>query len=706
MNYISSVAGNQLKNEVVMPELPFLTQVPKTLKAYPNWVCWKYRELSSGKLERVLASPADTLEKIHKRCSEESAGLGFWLTPNDPITVVQIEEYKDSDADKIRADVQDVIKLASTYIEFDDALSELYIIGYAEGLWNVGKERIRIHSDKFIVPIMGNTLGAWADVAECSQNFAKISRRYCAQSWMERFASYDMSEGQTESAVLLGLLKECLLVDDWLENADTTDLWPFLNRCYKFTEPRLHFRSYMRTNRYDRNLKNDIESFIKEAGEDTPKTKKQKGVNESQVIENENIQIGLDEMLQYDAKGAKVLENFYNMALILEHHEEWQGRIRFDAFRNLPMLDDRPVNDRTEYRISEWLGKYYEFGGNRRQILSDAIKSVASKSEYDALLEWIDDLPDWDGTQRIDTWMIDLCGAENNDYSKWVSKVTLLQMINRALNPGCIARLVPIWNGLENQGKSTAVAMLGGEWATTLKISLESKEAHMAIHGYWIAELEELDTLYKTSEARLKAFLTNTSDHYVPKYANHSVDYPRRTVFIGTTNDSDYLRGLTGNTRFLPINTGEFDLDGIKEQREQLFAEAKEWLLENHSTPWWQEPEKLRDIIKEQRDSRRVMNVYEEDLRIFLDGEGGNNYFEQIGKKGPRESKFKYLKKTTMSDIFELYIKAESKEKWKDAALQRQITEALKALGWYRKKANSVNWWMRPNDIDDDEVPF
>ena len=693
MNYISSNPDNQLKNESLVPELPFLAEIPRTLKPYPNWVPCVYHKDASGKIVRIPCGDPGPLDDIYKRCDANGLALGFLLTEDDPITVICIDGYLGDD-DKIRPEAEDILKLTQTYTEIDDRLGELYIVGYAGGLWNVGKERIRIHSDKFVLPITGHTMGAFPDVAERAQEFAKVSRRYCAQNWMERLETYEMGEDQTEASVLLALLKEWLLDDEWLENADTTDVWRFLNRCYKFTEPRMYFRSHMRTKRYDRNLKNDIEQFIKEAG-DSKKTNNGNKNTDLQPIVDENAKIGLGDMLQYDAKGSKVLENFYNIALILEHHDEWHDRIRFDAFRNLPMLDNTPVSDTTEYRIAEWLGKNYEFGGNRRQTLSDAIKAVASKNGYDALLEWIDSLPDWDGTERIDTWMIDLCGSEDSDYSRWVSRVTILQMMNRALNPGCIARLVPIWNGLENQGKSTAVALLGGEWATTLKVSLENKEAHMAIHGYWIAELEELDTLYKTSEARLKAFLTNTSDHYVPKYANHSVDYPRRTVFIGTTNDSDYLRGLTGNTRFLPINTGEFDLEGIKTNREQLFAEAKEWLLENPGVAWWQEPQDIRPLIQEQRDSRRIVNVYEDDLKAFLDG----NMIDG-------DSVSVRLNQTTWDEICTKYFKFHSKDQWKDKSLQSQVTDALKAIGWYRTRSNGKSFWNRPGTKPSEEAPF
>lgn len=695
MNYTVSGLDNQLKNESLVPELPTFTKLPKLLSGYPNWVCWVYKELQTGKVGRLPVSEASTLAEAYRRCMAEELGLGFELTSDDPFSVVTIDGY---DVDN-PSEYKDLIDLASTYAIIDKHESKLHMVGYTKNTHNGANGHVAICSDHYMVPIFDSKLGPFIDPQDREDQFDLIARRYCPVNWMKKLE--ENRESCDEFTALSKVLMECLDTPGWLEDADTTELYSFLGLCWHSPELRQKANLRMQSEKRSFRIIDDLDKIARSRMPKPERKTKDTIVGDTTISPND-----LASMLHYDAKGVKVLENFYNMVLILEHHNEWKDRIRFDDFRNLPMLGDTPVNDTTEYRISEWLGKNYEFGGNKRQILSDAIKAVASKNGYDALLEWIDSLPDWDGTERIDTWMIDLCGSDECDYSRWVSRVTILQMMNRALNPGCIARLVPIWNGLENQGKSTAVALLGGEWATTLKVSLENKEAHMAIHGYWIAELEELDTLYKTSEARLKAFLTNTSDHYVPKYANHSVDYPRRTVFIGTTNDADYLRGLTGNTRFLPINTGEFNLEGIKTTREQLFAEAKEWLLDNPGEAWWQEPEGLHEVIKEQRDSRRVLNVYEEDLKAFLDGEAGPNCFTPITLEDMAGTDTERLEKTTMSDIFQLYIKADSKEKWKDASLQRQIIDALKALGWYRKKANSKNWWMRPDQPDDDEVPF
>jgi putative DNA primase/helicase len=45
-------------------------------------------------------------------------------------------------------------------------------------------------------------------------------------------------------------------------------------------------------------------------------------------------------------------------------------------------------------------------------------------------------------------------------------------------------------------------------------------------------------------------------------------------VFVGTTNERNYLKDHTGNRRFLPVSCGTIDLALARKVREQLFAEA------------------------------------------------------------------------------------------------------------------------------------
>ncbi len=142
----------------------------------------------------------------------------------------------------------------------------------------------------------------------------------------------------------------------------------------------------------------------------------------------------------------------------------------------------------------------------------------------------------------------------------------------------------------------------------------------MFVQGCWVAELSELSAMRRSQEARVKSFLTLRHDQYVPKYANSAVSYPRRTVFIGTTNDeAQYLAGQTGNTRFLPVKTRALDLEGLQDRRDQLLAEALAY-YKDHPDDWWQPPLFLEDVLKEEREDRRASSVWEEPLAQWLNG--------------------------------------------------------------------------------------
>ena len=51
----------------------------------------------------------------------------------------------------------------------------------------------------------------------------------------------------------------------------------------------------------------------------------------------------------------------------------------------------------------------------------------------------------------------------------------------------------------------------------------------------------------------IKAFLSKTEDMYRVAYDRAVSHFPRKCVFIGTTNTIDFLQDQTGNRRFLPI---------------------------------------------------------------------------------------------------------------------------------------------------------
>jgi predicted P-loop ATPase len=260
-----------------------------------------------------------------------------------------------------------------------------------------------------------------------------------------------------------------------------------------------------------------------------------------------------------------------------------------------------------------------------------------------------------------------------------------VSMVARALHPGCQYRNVIIFEGGEDIGKSKLVkALASPEWYREVSHGLEGKEAHMIIQGAWVAELAELSSLSKTEENRLKSFITMESDDYVPKFSNLTVARKRRTIFIGTVNpegDGTYLRGQTGNSRYLPISVGDIQIDDVLAIREQLFAEAMVYVQE-HPADWWQLTPEAATEASTERDRRRHASIYQDSLAAWL-----------------------YSKKqTTWEEIAQQYLLLEAKEKWKDKGLQMEIAKALRALGWWSQVTTvgkrSARKWLPPREKD------
>ena len=230
---------------------------------------------------------------------------------------------------------------------------------------------------------------------------------------------------------------------------------------------------------------------------------------------------------------------------------------------------------------------------------------------------------------------------------------------------------------------------------------LDNKEVYMLIQGAWVAEMAELDTLTRSEESRLKAFVTAKEDQYVPKYSNLKIAVPRRTILIGTTNDTSYLKGETGNTRFLPIATGaNINVEDFCAMRDQLFAEALDVYTKAPAT-WWQMTARATRQAGEARKERRVENVYEPLLAAWLRGEvmDDKGFTQPIAD--PNE--------TMWEEIAEKLLHLD-RASWKDRTLQMQIAAALKGCGWTHchnrkhhiagRKGQQLWYWRRGRRSD------
>ena len=206
------------------------------------------------------------------------------------------------------------------------------------------------------------------------------------------------------------------------------------------------------------------------------------------------------------------------------------------------------------------------------------IAVVSSERIYHPIKQYFDTLQ-WDGTERIDSLLIDYLGADDTAYTRAATRKTLCAAVARVYEPGVKFDSILVLNGPQGVGKSTLFAKLGGKWfSDSLTISdMKDKTAAEKLQGYWILELGELAGIRKVDVETVKSFISRTDDKFRQSYGTTVESHPRNNIIVGSTNsESGFLRDITGNRRFWPVRVSgssilhPWDMKDI----DQIWAEA------------------------------------------------------------------------------------------------------------------------------------
>ena len=285
------------------------------------------------------------------------------------------------------------------------------------------------------------------------------------------------------------------------------------------------------------------------------------GLSDSGVLSSEQSVDWMKQM-KISPETGKPLKTVENVLLILENDPQLHDVVVFDEFSNrlyvtgrLPWDSSgrrRDWKDADDAGLRCYMEKVYGITGKER--ITDGFLLYCEMHKVNLVQQYLNALPAWDGTARLDRLFIDYLGAADNAYIRAVARKSLCAAVARAMQPGVKYDTMPILVGSQGIGKSTLLRLLGADWFNDSLNTFEGKEACEMIQGSWIIELQELNGLNRSEENAVKQFLSKTDDIYREPYGRRTGRYPRRCVFFGTTNDDEFLRDKTGARRFLPID--------------------------------------------------------------------------------------------------------------------------------------------------------
>jgi len=417
------------------------------------------------------------------------------------------------------------------------------------------------------------------------------------------------------------------------------------------------------------------------------------GVSLTSISENTCT---IDSFIRNEKRG-DIRDIQQNRQLIFRLDSDLSNMFKYDTFMGKAFY--KPLGhksfipfelDKDKFSIRSLVSaKYPDLNNLSIKHILEEIESSLALNRYDSLCEELDKLS-WDGVKRIDTWLVDYCGVEDSAYARELSRFTLLGAAKRAYKPGCEYPYVLILKGNQGIGKTALVKVLASNPTFYDIMHPDLDKTLIKMQGKWLMEMGELQTLSKRDIDSIKSFVTETSDNFRSPYDRCAVDHPRRTIFIGTTNNSEFLKDPTGERRFCPVTCKKIELGKLKANRDQLIAEAVHLVKSGVKCSFIFSKEALK-TVNGVRNEFSDRGPYFDELSI------------QFAKGGPLDSF--YRSNTNTIRVQEIITSLNIESKMYDYRTNKEIHRALKYLAFkpvrVRRGGILVRCWRKEEDCDD-----
>lgn len=367
-----------------------------------------------------------------------------------------------------------------------------------------------------------------------------------------------------------------------------------------------------------------------------------------------------------------------NFIMYLQYHPTFQDCFVFDYFKYIQLLmkplkgyeeknfKPRTITDSDLTKIVTILEGYGLTPSNAD--IQKALAVVCEENQANPLKDHLENL-EWDGVPRLDTWLIDYCGATDLDYIRRVGACWLIAGVKRIRKPGTPFHHMLVLEGGQGVYKSTMLRELskfvddnelGDYFTDSLNIEDIGKNSLVeTLQGKVIVEFGEI-RLNAKDHNKVKQWMTQDNDEIVRKYENRPRKFPRTYILAATTNDSNYLNDPTGSRRFWPVRVGKVNIEEFRKIKKQLWAEAVHREMNGELHYILPEEPVYNQIIQAQKDRHIIDDWY--------------NTIEAYSEK-----KYKVSVKDVAKEALGISIDKI------DYRVSKRINEVFQGMGWEKK---------------------
>ena len=322
-----------------------------------------------------------------------------------------------------------------------------------------------------------------------------------------------------------------------------------------------------------------------------------------EVLRNLNEQINSvreekmwESILDIDTKG-NCTNAISNYIAYLTESPKYKGKFKYNDFTKQKEFCGREFNDFDLNILYNDIER--DLGLTSHAKIDSALMEVFNKNKYNPITDYLNSVK-WDGCKRVERLFIDLLDADDTDLNRYMTKIWFVAAVKRIFEPGCKFDNMIVLQGEQGIGKSSICDLISLKYSNNVSLNeIGSKDLINKLNRTWIAVVDELDSFNKKEMSNIKTFISNTKDTARLAFGKNAETYSRHCVFIGSTNDSTFLRDNTSlvERRFWVIKCNKTSKDGkifdilTSDYIDQLWAESVHYYQQN--------PNMYLDISKE-----------------------------------------------------------------------------------------------------------